>query len=121
MLMYPAMSSTKETGSSNGNWTQGDVQVDRFKSYECPGSVDALRQSHTSLFQSRPYCECYSKAYGVSLHSWALKPISGPERNIPTGHRLGMLHSIIGDLLAFESFGLILCLFSQRDGSLLKM
>ena len=55
----------------------------------CPGSVDALRQSHVSLFQSRPYCECYSKAYGVSLHSRALKPISGPERNIPTGHRLG--------------------------------
>jgi hypothetical protein len=84
------------------------VQVNRFKSYECPGSVDTLRQSHASFFQSRPYCECYSKACGVSLHSRALKPIPGPERNISTGHRLRMLHSTIGDLLTLESFGLIL-------------
>jgi hypothetical protein len=50
MLTYLVMSSTKETGSSNGNWTRGDVQVDRFKSYEFLGSIDALHQSPTSLF-----------------------------------------------------------------------
>jgi hypothetical protein len=50
MLTYLAMSSTKETGSLNGNWTQRDVQVDRFKSYEFPGSIDALHQSPTSFF-----------------------------------------------------------------------
>jgi hypothetical protein len=76
---------------------RGDMQVDRFKSYEFPGSIDALHQSPTSLFQSRPHCERYSKAYSVSLHSRALKPIPGPERNIPTGYwALGCYIRLLG-------------------------
>lgn len=88
---------------------RGDVQVDRFKSYEFPGSIDALHQSPTSFFQSRRYCERYSKAYGVSLHSRALKAyIRSGREHINGALGLGMLHSIIGDLLTFESFGLVL-------------
>lgn len=76
---------------------QGDVQVGRFKSYEFPGSIDTLHQSPTSFLQSRRYCERYSKAYGVSLHSRALKPISGPEGDIPTGHwALGCYIRLLG-------------------------
>jgi hypothetical protein len=61
------------------------------------------------FFQSRPYCERYSKGL------WRQSAFSGVEVHIRSGKEhtnealgLGMLHSIIGDLLTFESFGLVL-------------
>src|SRR5436189_114850 len=104
--MYLAMSSTKETGNLNGNETQEGACKSIVSNLT---SVDAPRQSQASFFNQEHIVNAYSKAYGVSLQSWALKPHIWPGKGTyQQGTGLGWYIRLLGIRSPVESFRLIL-------------